>query len=270
MAGEPEIVASEVQPVAAPEATQAPEVTATPEAAEGQPEAQPERTFTQKELDEIVQKRLGKERRTAERIATERVRREAAEREVERLQAERNPPTTSPTGEPKPEQFKDYESYVRAVTRWEIQQSFKGVETQAKTQREEMSRAEQARAVRERFVAPGAEKYDDFEEVALADDLPITGPMLDAMADTAISHDIAYYLGTHRDEAKRIAGLTNAQQVREIDKIAATLTAPKQPTKAPQPIVPNASKGTVKKDISEMSYSEFVAERKRQIANRYK
>lgn len=269
---EPEVVAP-VAPVApATPAPDSPPVEQASETPPGEkPPEQPEKTYSQKEYEEAIQKRLAKESRRIERIAVEKARREHAERELERLRAERSQPpevANEPQGEPKPEQFKDYESYVRALTRWEIQQSLKGAETREQTERQKREAFEKSRAMREKIVAPGSVKYEDFEEVALAEDVPISSTMAEAIMETEIPSEVAYFLGSHRDEAERISKLSAVNQIREIDKIVAKLTKEPEPTKAPPPIEPNKGKGSVQKDPSDMSYDEFVAFRRRQVAAR--
>jgi hypothetical protein len=88
------------------------------------------------------------------------------------------------------------------------------------------------------------------------------------IADSERGGDVAYHLGSHLDEADRIARLTPIQQVRELAKLESTLAAPPAPTRTPAPIVPNGTKTTVERDPSTMSDKEFNDWRRRQIAQR--
>ena len=247
--------------------TPAPDAPPEAQASEGPVEAKapevapPEKTYSQKEHEEALQKRLAKESRRIERIAVERARRELAEAEVVRLRAERAPqqaPTQSVQGEPKPEQFQDYESYLRAQVRWEIQQSQKEADTKEQAERQKREAFEQSSTLRAKLVEPGAAKYDDFEEVVFADDVTISGAMVTAIMESDIPSDLAYFLGTHRDEAKRIAALKTSKQYLEVDKIIQTLTKPPEQTKAPPPITPASGKGAAIKDPSDMPYEDYV------------
>lgn len=276
---EQEIVTEEAKPVEtpAPVAGESPTSTADEGAASAAPEekpseepVKPERTFTQKELDEIVSRRDAKRIRQAERLGYEKALRELQERENQRLRSEMQGPTVqheATPGEPRPDQFKDYESYTRALARWEVRQELAEADKRTKVEREQAEAAKHAAVLREK-VSPGFEKYPDFEEVALDEHLPITVPMISAAVGVKAPWDVLYYLGEHREEASRISGLEPADQVREIDKIVAMLTKPAEPTKAPAPIVPNPSKGSVQKDPSTMTMPEYIAWRRRSDAAR--
>ena len=258
----------QVEPAAVP--APAPESPTTPEAVspEGEQSA-PEKTYSQKEHEEALQKRLAKESRRVERVAYERARRELAEQQLAELRAKHEQPAQQPTaqGEPRPEDFKDYESYVRATARWEVQQEMSSMHRESAAQAASRTAREQAAYVQSRL-APAAQKYSDFAEVALADDLPITQPMAAAIAESDVGGDVAYYLGSHREEAERISKMSAVQQVRELAKIEEKITAPPRVTKAPPPIEPTGGKVGVEKDPDDMSYAEFKKWREKQIAAR--
>ena len=243
-------VQAEVAPVEQ-DATPQEEVTADPVEVD-KPEVKPERTFTQKELDEILQKRLAKESRKIERYSR-------AEAEL-RLLKEQMQPKAEPVnhGEPKPEQFKDYESYIEAVTDWKVEQKFKGI--QARTEQERQQQAQQSHEEKLRSnISKTAAKYDDFEDVVTNPEVPITFAMRDAIGESEIGGDIAYHLGTNVQEAARIASLSPVAQVKAILALEAKLNAPKKvTTDAPAPIVPNAGKGKVAKDPGQMTDAEYA------------
>lgn len=262
--------------VAAPEVT-SPETTAPP--AEGTPQTQPEgtapegqakeekppRTFTQDDLDRILAKERAKAERRAERYGYERAMREAAERQ---LQA-RQPTETQPAaagGRPSPDQFRDWDSYQEALTDWKVEQKLMGIGEQARAVRAQ-AEAERKAAEVQAKLSSASERYEDFNEVVMAEDLPITQDMAEAILELGnVGHDVAYFLGTHKSEADRISRLGRVAQLREIDKIAATLTKPAQPTKVPPPITPNQGSGSVDKRLEEADYDEFVKIRRKQIA----
>ena len=83
---------------------------------------------------------------------------------------------------------------------------------------------------------------DDFEAVALSPDLPITGEMLEALAECDNPTKVMYHLGKNSDLAAGIAAKTSAQQMREIAKLDMTIgSKPPKPiktTEAPDPISP--------------------------------
>ena len=252
-------VVEEVQTEAAPVSQDKEPVPPTDETVKSedekdQPEAKPEKTFTQKELDEILTRRLAKESRKIERFA-----RAEAENQYlrEQLQA-RTPQVEQSSGEPKPEQFKTYEEYIDKLTDWKLDQRMAKVTEQTQAQRQAQFQAEQEAKIRENL-SKAADKYDDFEDVVSNPNLPITPVMRDAIGESELAGDIAYYLGSNPKEAAEIAKMSNVQQVKAIDRIEAKLGAPKPVSKAPEPLE-TVGKGRVKSepDLSKMSVSEYA------------
>ena len=72
-------------------------------------------------------------------------------------------------------------------------------------------------------------KYDDYDEVAHAQDLPLTSAMAAAIMESEVGQEIAYYLGSHREDAERISKLTAASQIRELGKIEAKFSDSETP-----------------------------------------
>lgn len=256
--------------VATPTPEAAPPVeVSTPEAvtAPTETEAPPAKTYTQEDFDRVIARERHRAEKRAERQGYERAMREAAERRLQELQA---PAPVAPSGDGRPaqDQFQTFDAYMEALTDWKVDQKIQGVGRKASEQREAAEAQRQAEEVRSKL-APAAEKYEDFEDVVLRDDLPITRDMAEAILELgSAGHDVAYHLGTHPKEAARIAGLGRIAQIKEIDKIAATLNKPPEPTKAPAPIVPNAGTASVEKRLEDADYDEFVKIRRKQIAAR--
>jgi hypothetical protein len=242
--------------------TPAVEVTAPPET-----ETPPAKTYSQEDFDKVIARERHRAEKRAERAGYDRAMREAAERRLTELQT---PVLEAPQGDGRPTQdkFQTFDAYMEALTDWKVDQKIQGVGRKASEQREQQEAQRQADEVRSKL-APAAEKYEDFEEVVLRDDLPITRDMAEAILELGSpGHDVAYHLGTHPKEAARIAGLGRIAQIKEIDKIAATLTKPPEPTKAPAPIVPNSGNAPVEKRLEEAGYEDFVKIRRKQIAAR--
>jgi hypothetical protein len=263
-------VAPEVPVTPATEVAPVPDSTAEPVTeVEAKPEA-PERTFTQKELDEIVQKEKARVERKAERKRLE-ADAERYKREAEELRARVNPQPSKQEGEPQAKDFADFESFNRAQIRWEIQQEMKAEreKSQRETGEQQQNRqfVEHAKRAQEK-VSAAAKKYDDFQEVI--DGGVFTAPMTAFITDVAKDGgELAYYLGTHRDEAIRIAQLPQAAQPVEMHLLESKLTAAPKPTQAPAPIVPNKASPSTEKRLEEAeSQEEFNTIRRRQIAAR--
>lgn len=88
----------------------------------------------------------------------------------------------------------------------------------------------------------GQEDYSNFDEVVRNPELPLTVQVLDAITSSEQAADIAYYLGTHLDRAKKLAQMDKRAMDKEILRIEIELE--KKPnkvvrtTKAPDPINP--------------------------------
>jgi len=120
---------------------------------------------------------------------------------------------------PDPDQFDDWEKYADAKADWLAAEKI----------------AEAAPAPDTKRMAPDSwgevtDKYEDFSEVVYAPtNTFFTGPVCDqliSMADEGA--ELAYYLGKHPEEAKRIALVQGETAVaRELGKLQATLSKPK-------------------------------------------
>lgn len=236
---------------------------------EPKPEAKPERLLSQDEVNRIVRR----ERKAAEERAYSRARAEAAEKRLQEFESQARGETPTQTGngetEPRPDNFKDWDEYTRARVRWEVRQAAREESQGRQRQLAQSGEAQYAEAVRGKL-AIGEEKYEDFNAVVTDPDVAFTPPMINAILDTSAPHDVAYFIGTHPKDSHRIAAMSPANQVREIDKIAATLTKPPTPTNAPAPIKPNSGSGGVEKTLEAAggNYKEWLKVRERQLAQK--
>lgn len=194
---------------------------------------QAEKTFTQKELDEILEKRTAKLARQRDK---ERQHAQEIEKELRTLK-----PTYQPTGEPQLEQFENPKDFGKALANWYVEQA----NLQAVAERKHVEQ--------KTFV----ERVTDFREdladvenfnIKKFDALPIPDLMADAILDSDCRVKLAVHLTENPDEAKRIASLSPARQASEIGKLEAKLTAPPAPKKqsqTPAPITPVGGKSSV-------------------------
>ena len=79
-----------------------------------------------------------------------------------------------------------------------------------------------------------ADKYDDFQDVVMANDTPFTPAMRDAMLMIDNPGDVLYKLGKNRSELERIAKLPSIDQAKEMIKLSHALmggekSSPTQP-----------------------------------------
>lgn len=221
-----------------------PEPTATAEAvAENKPEdIKPEKTFTQRELDEILEKRLSKERRKREELSRRlQVTEELALRGRPEPKPEAKP---ADNGEPRRESFDSYEAYLEARAEWradqKVEQRFKAREEQTQKQKAVESEQEAAKRFREHAVKVAGE-IEDFEDVLASSSAPMTQAMANAITRSGeMGPRIAYHLAKNPEEAQRIAALDPAEQAMEIGFLKASVSKEpvKKPSKAPAPIEP--------------------------------
>lgn len=241
--------------------------TASPAEGEVTPEEKAPKTFTQEEMDAIIEKRLAKEQRKAAR---------ERERLMADIMSRQQQPTAEPEaeaqpGKPLPGQFTSTEDYVEAVAEWKAKEILKSQrqeqETVSQREAEERYRAELKAEYQER-VEVATEKYDDFEEVTGNPNLRISPAMADAIVASDVGPDVAYYLGTNPKEAERISRLPPFLQVKEIGRLEAKVIAEppaKKTTSAPAPISPVKPKGTARitdttnpKSLEQLGTSEWI------------
>ena len=245
-------VQNDLAAVPAPE----PEPTAVPEPEAIAPETEepkPAKVFTQEELDAAIGKRLAREQRKWER--------EQARRAQEAPAA--------PAELPPVENFNSVDEYADALAIRKAEELL----AKREADRERMSMLE---AYQDREEDARA-KYEDFEQVAYNPALPITREMAETIQSSEIGPDLAYYLGTHPNEASRISRLSPILQAKEIGKLEVKIASEpvlKKTTSAPPPIAPISGRGsgspsydtTDPRSVKNMSTSEWIeADRQRQM-----
>jgi signal recognition particle GTPase len=243
-----EVPAPEQEATAAPE----PEVN-SPEVSTEQTDQPAEKTYTQAEIDAMIGKRLAREQRKWERDQV------AKQAEVQTLRS--TPPVA--------DHFNDPEEYAQALA---LQKATELVAQRdaAKQQAEIMEAyADSEEKVRD--------KYDDYDQVARNPNVPITEVMAEAIYESDVGPEVAYYLGSNVKEAARISRLSPFMQAKEIGKIEARLASDppvKKTSNAPAPISPVTARSngapshdtTDPRSIKSMTTSQWIeAERVRQI-----
>jgi len=191
--------------------------------------------------------------------------------EKQLAEARQQTPQPAAPGEPRLEDFTDIKKYAEAYAKWNTETVLKKNED---TRLAETNRAAQTRlsAEWEGKVKLGDEKYDDFDEIV--GDLSPTTPWAMAVMSAENAHDVAYYLGTHLDEAKRIIALDPVSQIREVGRLEAKLLlqppTPKASSKAPAPIAPVTGTSSVASDIwdKDTDMKTFMKKRQKQVHGR--
>ena len=254
-----------VEPVATPEpVAPAPASTAEQEAEIRPDEAKEDRQFTQKELDDILQKRLAKEYRRFERQANERAelmaRALAAERQLE---AFKPPAPQVSDGKPQLSQFQDYESYTEALTDWKVKQTIEQREAKQREAYQQHTQAQQKQeAVKEVKQKFGAilESKPDVADIVLDEHFPISDPMLGAMMSSDVGEKLLEYIAHNKSKAAEIYALPPAAQFRKVMELEAQLRVPSaRTTNAPEPVKPVGTGPALQKSLEKMTQKEFEA-----------
>jgi len=238
------------------------------DAAKTEKKAKPKKPF-QKRIGELT-----REREDARREV------EAKERENAELRKQLEAKSEK-AKEPVEDDFDTYDDYLAALDTFEKGQP----ETKAKEPSDKKSNDDKSKetglsdsqktamAIVKEAVDSAEDKPEDFDKVALAEDVHVTGEMLEALAECDNPHKVMYALGQDKDLSAQIAGKTPVQQMREIAKLdlAQADAKPKKPvktTKAPDPIEPVGGSNVQEKPIEEMSYKEYEATRNKQERER--
>ena len=219
-----------------------------------------EKDAVQRRIDEITKKR-----REAERERDwERTKRLELEEELKTAKK------SIPQGDkPKVEDFETELAYLEALQDWKLDQRFRVESDKAS---KETASVEEKTAIDETYqelddkMEKGRNKYADFNELVLDENLKISEAMVEAILISDIAEDVLYYLGKHPEEAADLAKLPPLKIAHEFGKIEAKLTAPlpkKKTTNAPEPITPVKSTGVTEKDPSDMTPREYRAWRER-------
>lgn len=216
-------------------------------------------------------------------------RRQKVEARADYFKSRQEPRDSSPAqlaDEPKPprqEDFDDYNKFTAAQNKYfndlvdyRTNQKMQTWQREQAQKQAEESHQQRMASLQEKL-NQGFQKYEDFEEIALSDTVPINQVVAEVLAECENPEDVAYYLGRNRAEAMRLSRMTPAAVGREIGRIEMQLKQSNTPqpnklktvTNAPPPIKPLGSQNTVQRDLEKMSQREFEAEMERRTGRRY-
>lgn len=232
----------------------------TPAPADTPEETKAPKTFTQEELDAIVNKRLAIERRKRER-------------ENAQIEQTLNRKVQDSPLAPTADQFETVEEYAEALAEFKAEEKII-----LRQKQEQESRILKSYGERE---AKAIEKYDDFEQVAYNPKLAVTPTMAETIRESDIGPDIAYHLGCNPSEAERIANLSSTSQIKELAKLELKLSSEpviKKISNAPTPVNPISARSptsssydtTDPRSVSTMSTSEWIAAENRRLMKKVK
>ena len=167
-------------------------------------------------------------------------------------------------GAPKLEQFNDIEKYADAKAKYESDKRVKQLQAEQATN---LSKQALEKLVADWEDAAGKAEPDDFDEVVgeLKPETPLNIAIMES------DWRVAYHLGTHPDEVKRISGLTQIGQVRAIGKLEEKLLAEPEkpkPSKAPAPIEPVTGNAETSGEPDPSNAKKWIAWRQKQVHKR--
>jgi hypothetical protein len=222
-----------------------------------------DKTFTQAELDDIVQKRIAKLER---KLDKQRIESETRARVL----AEVNQPIETSPSKPIPDNFTTTEDYLEALAEYKADQKFAELTQKQKDAERETKYKSEVERQNERkndMIRTGEGKYDDFEEVVANNKVEISEPAYLAILETENGADIVYHLAKNPAEADRIAALSPYAQAKEIGKLEDKLSSkPNKISNAPTPISPAKGASSIVKSIEDMSIDEYMADARKRGA----
>lgn len=184
-------------------------------------------------------------------------------------------PPEVPEEIPVPE-FTDPEQYTRDMAEYTRKQTERAVADSMKrilAEREQDAQRAQAQARDRAVQVAWATRRDkaitetpDYQAVAENPDVPISRAMASVIMADEAGPKIAYYLGKHIDEAKRISALDPFMQSVELGALRERILSPTKPTtsRAPAPIKPlTGARSPASKSPDEMSMEEYAASRRK-------
>jgi DNA repair exonuclease SbcCD ATPase subunit len=185
------------------------------------------------------------------------------------------------SGEPNPDDFTTHAEYVKAVTKWTIQQEQKAAKAEAEKQKL-LTQQEQAQKSYQEKLKSFIEKTDDFDDVVSeVSDISPSIAVQELIMSSDMGPQLVYELAKNRAEFERINSLSYGAVARELGKLEAKLEAraseqtkkpePKKLTQAPKPLDPvGGGKGTVAKSIDDpdLSFADYERIRREQMKRR--
>jgi signal recognition particle GTPase len=225
-----EVEVTEVDPAVATDPAASPDLPTAGDEVVTEPVV--EKTFTQAELDSIVQKEKAKAEAKAERKAA-RAYREGVERAAPQTQSAQ--PVTDSM--PKREAYATDEAWLDA------RDAHRDAKRDAAQASERQKESQEKLAKTTAKIYAQAEKIVGFDRDAF-DELPITPTLAGALIESDIAPQLMAYMADNPDEVERIVALSPARQAVELGKLEVKLSAAKpKTTNAPAPITPVGSRG---------------------------
>jgi len=180
---------------------------------------------------------ITKQREEARKEAQqEREARQALEQRLAALENRGQPQRANPVDEkPQPSQFSDAFEYAEALAEYTADKRI----GEMKQQEAEAKQAEERQKVINQWtskVEAAKATLPDFDDIVASSDVVVNDDIRDAILESDVGPQILYHLAENDEVAKKIAGLSPKQALREIGKLEARFEA-KPEAEKPAPIV---------------------------------
>lgn len=236
--------AAELEQSASPD-----ESTAEGQEVENEPVA---KTFTQAELDNIVQREKAKAEAKASR-KVEQTYREMLDRVPQRQQEQQQRPA-----EPKREQFASDADWIDA----KVERKLAERDAQSNSVRQQQQHA--AIVQKSENLYAQAEKVPGFDREAF-EELPLTPLIANALIESDVAPKLMAYMAANPGEVERISKLSEARQGVELGKLELKVSAaPVKTSKAPAPISPIGGGKGSGQSLQSASMDDYYAMRMKQ------
>ena len=230
-----------------------PEVEAAPaepaeEAERSEPEIEKEQEEKPKSNPKLERRfsEITKQREEARKEAQqERQAREALEARLAALERQPAPQAPKVDEEPQPSQFNDAFEYAKALAEYTADKRIGEMKRQEAEAKQEQERQKVIETWESKVQAAKA-SLPDFDDIVASSDVVVNDDIRDAILESDVGPQILYHLAENDDVAKKIAGLSAKQALREIGKLEARFevketkpeATPVVRSKAPAPIQP--------------------------------
>ena len=243
------------------EPTEPTEVVEQSEPEEAEAEAEPQEEKKQNPKLKLRFSEITKQREEArQEAARERQAREALEQRLAALEKQSQPQqAVSADQEPQPSQFNDAFEYAKALAEYTADKRI----AEMKQEEAKAKEAQERQKVIDQWtqkVQKAKADLPDFDDIVASSEVVVNDDIRDAILESDVGPQILYHLAENDEIAKKIAGLSPKQALREIGKLEARFekTEPAQTvakSKAPAPISPIKSSG--KADLPISANGEF-------------
>jgi transcriptional regulator NrdR family protein len=250
---------SPAEPVA--EESSEPEAVETQSEPEAEAEAQQQEERKQNPKLERRFSEITKQREAARQEAQrEREAREALEARLAELEKKSQPQQAAVADEePQPSQFNDAFEYAKALAEYTADKRIAEMKQEEVKAREALERQKVIDQWTQKVQKAKAD-LPDFDDIVASSDVVVNDDIRDAILESDVGPQILYHLAENDEIAKKIAGLSPKQALREIGKLEARFEKTEQAppvvkSKAPAPISPIRNSG--KADLPISANGEF-------------